>query len=178
MTEAAQAGGVGADAAPEGLPPSGAEGIAPGRTFEPVFFDRDSTELRYATRRALHEYVQWLNEHPEVRLRLDGHSEAWGTTEFNYALGMARAWAVRDRLVGLGLEADRLETFSFGEERPLSEGVYPSEPYPNARVEFRAYLAGPAPDRAEPMPAPRVRPPIRRPEDPELPSDLRPPSPR
>ncbi|MBI2220848.1 MAG: OmpA family protein [Acidobacteria bacterium] len=96
--------------------------------FEDVHFDFDRYSLRPAATRILEEAVQALQDNPELRLEVEGHTCNIGTAEYNLALGERRATAVRDYLTSRGLSADRLRTVSYGEERPKHD---------NAREETR-----------------------------------------
>jgi outer membrane protein OmpA-like peptidoglycan-associated protein len=96
--------------------------------FEDVHFDFDRYSLRPEATRALDEAIRTLQENPELRLEIEGHTCNIGTAEYNLALGERRATAVRDYLTSRGIGADRLRTVSYGEERPK---------YDNAREETR-----------------------------------------
>ena len=96
--------------------------------FEDVHFDFDRYSLRPEATRALDEAIKALQENPELRLELEGHTCNIGTAEYNLALGERRATAVRDYLASRGIGADRLRTVSYGEERPKHD---------NAREETR-----------------------------------------
>lgn len=82
-------------------------------------FEFDRWELTPEARRTLDELAAALNSFPNLRLVVEGHADERGTSEYNLALGARRAQSARDYLVSLGIAADRLETTSFGEERPL-----------------------------------------------------------
>jgi outer membrane protein OmpA-like peptidoglycan-associated protein len=86
--------------------------------FEDVHFDFDRYSLRPEAARALDEAVKTLQQNPELRLQVEGHTCNIGTAEYNLALGDRRANAVRDYLASRGIGADRLQTVSYGEERP------------------------------------------------------------
>ena len=64
-------------------------------------------------------HAQWLQQHPETRVTIEGHCDERGTVEYNLALGDLRSQSVREYLVSLGVAADRITTVSFGKERPL-----------------------------------------------------------
>jgi outer membrane protein OmpA-like peptidoglycan-associated protein len=96
--------------------------------FEDVHFDFDRYSLRPEAGRILDEAVKALQENPELRLEVEGHTCNIGTAEYNLALGERRANAVRDYLASRGIGADRLRTVSYGEERPK---------FDNAREETR-----------------------------------------
>ena len=96
--------------------------------FEDVHFDFDRYTLRAGAARVLDEVVAALAEEPGLRIEIEGHTCNIGTAEYNLALGDRRASAVRDYLTGQGVGMDRLQTVSFGEERPAHD---------NAREETR-----------------------------------------
>jgi hypothetical protein len=110
-----------------------------GVRFEPVRFAYDSTVLEYAARRRVAEYAAWLGDHPEVFVTLEGHCDERGSSEYNYNLGMSRAWSVRDALIGLGVDAGRLYTISYGEDQPIAMGRTPEAFALNRRVELRPF---------------------------------------
>ena len=97
-------------------------------TFEDVHFDFDRYTLRPEATRVLDEAVAALREDPTLRVNIEGHTCNIGTAEYNLALGDRRANAVKEYLVSRGVTADRLQTVSYGEERPK---------YDNAREETR-----------------------------------------
>ena len=89
---------------------------------EMVFFDYDMSAIRDGDAAILRRKVDILRASPQVRLRIEGHADERGSTEYNLALGNRRAEAVRQFLVGFGLAADRFEIVSVGEGRPLAQG--------------------------------------------------------
>ncbi|MCB9761961.1 MAG: OmpA family protein [Alphaproteobacteria bacterium] len=101
-----------------------------------LYFELDSSALRSEDRAKLGEMAPCLSKRPG-RVRLEGHCDSRGTTEYNLALGQRRADSVRDYLIGLGVSPDRLSTISYGEERPAvtgsGEGVWAK----NRRVELK-----------------------------------------
>ena len=97
-------------------------------TFEDVHFDFDRYSLRPEATRVLDEAVTALRQDPTLRVTIEGHTCNIGTAEYNLALGDRRATAVRDYLVSRGVPMDRLQTTSYGEERPNND---------NAREETR-----------------------------------------
>jgi outer membrane protein OmpA-like peptidoglycan-associated protein len=96
--------------------------------IEDVHFDFDRYSLRPEATRALDEAVTALQQAPDARIEIEGHTCNIGTAEYNLALGERRANAVRDYLTSRGVGADRLRTVSYGEERPKHD---------NAREETR-----------------------------------------
>jgi outer membrane protein OmpA-like peptidoglycan-associated protein len=97
-------------------------------TFEDVYFDFDRSTLRPEALRLLDDAIARLQANPTRNIVIEGHTCNIGTAEYNLALGDRRASAVRDYLVSRGVPAGRLETRSFGEERPK---------FDNAREETR-----------------------------------------
>ena len=87
-------------------------------TFEDVHFDFDRYSLRPEATRLLDEAIKALAADTTLRLTIEGHTCNIGTTEYNLALGERRSAAVRDYLVSRGVAANRLQTVSYGEERP------------------------------------------------------------
>lgn len=87
-------------------------------TFEDVHFDFDRYSLRPEALRVLEQAVGAMKEDASLRLTLEGHTCSIGTAEYNLALGERRATAVRDYLTQNGVAATRLQTVSFGEEKP------------------------------------------------------------
>jgi outer membrane protein OmpA-like peptidoglycan-associated protein len=87
-------------------------------TFEDVHFDFDRYTLRVEATRILDEAIKAMTEDPNLRLTVEGHTCNIGTTEYNLALGERRSAAVRDYLASRGVNPNRLQTVSYGEERP------------------------------------------------------------
>jgi peptidoglycan-associated lipoprotein len=101
-----------------------------------VFFDYDQSLIRDDSRRLLDEKVGVLRDSPAVRLRVEGHADERGSTEYNIALASRRATSVVNYLVGFGISAERFETSSYGEERPLSREQNEQAWSQNRRAEF------------------------------------------
>ncbi|MGE5236698.1 MAG: peptidoglycan-associated lipoprotein Pal [Acidobacteriota bacterium] len=85
-----------------------------------AFFDTDKSELRADARDALAADGTWLRDHPSVKIMIEGHCDERNTAEYNLALGWRRANAAKDYLVTLGINADRIATISYGEEKPFA----------------------------------------------------------
>ena len=84
-----------------------------------VFFGYDRFDLSAEARSVLERQAAWLRQYPNVRILVAGNCDERGTREYNLALGARRAAAARDYLVSLGVNASRVETVSYGKERPL-----------------------------------------------------------
>ena len=87
-------------------------------TFEDVHFDFDRYTLRPEAQRVLEQALAAMKEDPTLRLTLEGHTCSIGTAEYNLALGERRSNAVRDYLTQNGVAATRLQSVSYGEEKP------------------------------------------------------------
>lgn len=83
-----------------------------------IYFDFDRDELKPDARERLSKNADFLKSRPEYMLIVEGHCDERGTNDYNLALGERRAAAARDYLVSLGVDAGRLRTISYGEERP------------------------------------------------------------
>lgn len=88
-----------------------------------VFFGYDRFDLSAEARSVLERQAAWLRQYPNVRILVAGNCDERGTREYNLALGARRAAAARDYLVSLGIAANRVETVSYGKERPLDARV-------------------------------------------------------
>jgi len=105
---------------------SSSETIVPGskRDFEVnagdrVFFDFDSSDIRPDAAATLQKQAAWLKRYASVTLSVEGHCDERGTREYNLALGARRASATKEYLIGQGISASRLETISYGKEKPM-----------------------------------------------------------
>jgi len=87
-----------------------------------IHFEYDEAGLTDQAKATLDHHAQWLQAHAGVRVRIEGHCDERGTTEYNLALGDRRATAAREYLVSHGLNAGRVTTVSYGKERPLDPG--------------------------------------------------------
>ena len=103
---------------------------------EMVFFDYDEAILRTDTRSRLEAKLQVLRDYPSVRLRMEGHADERGTSDYNIALGNERAESVIQYLTGYGLDGARFSSVSFGEESPIARGSNEAAWAQNRRVEF------------------------------------------
>jgi len=88
-----------------------------------VFFELDRSELSQEARQTLDRQAAWLKQYPAVRVTLEGHCDERGTREYNMALGARRANAARAYLVALGIQSGRIQTVSYGAERPAVLGT-------------------------------------------------------
>jgi len=87
-----------------------------------VYFAFDQSDLDAAARATLDANAAWLNANAGKKVVVEGNCDERGSREYNLALGQRRADAVRDFLTSRGVSADRIDTVSFGEERPVCKG--------------------------------------------------------
>ncbi len=129
--------------APEELPPPPVDTVAPTPTPTPtadpgpalgtqahfenavggstvVYFDTDRFNIDSASANALQIQAQYLSQHSQITITIEGHTDERGTREYNLALGERRANSAKNYLVGLGISESRITTVSFGKERPVA----------------------------------------------------------
>ncbi len=87
-----------------------------------VYFELDSSEITGAAQTTLARQAKWLNAFPGVVIRVEGHCDERGTREYNLALGDRRANSVKEFLMSQGVNGSRIETISYGKERPAVAG--------------------------------------------------------
>lgn len=87
-----------------------------------VYFGYDQSSLDEASKRVLQSQAQWLTTYPSTRIQVEGNADERGTREYNRALGFRRAQAVKDYLGTLGVTGTRVETYSWGKDKPVSDG--------------------------------------------------------
>ena len=87
-----------------------------------IYFDTDRYNVDAADGATLQSQAQWLARYPGKRITVEGHADERGTRDYNLALGERRANAAKTYLVGLGVGADRIQTVSYGKERPVALG--------------------------------------------------------
>ncbi len=101
-----------------------------------ILFEYDSSRIQGQFNRALQAHARYLSNHPNVNLRLEGHTDERATREYNVALGERRAESVQKVLVLSGAGGQQLSTLSFGEERPAELGSNEQAYSQNRRVEL------------------------------------------
>ena len=83
-----------------------------------VLFGYDSSELDDDDRSVLDNQAKFLNQNPSLKVTIEGHCDERGTREYNLALGEKRASAVKDYLISVGINSERISVVSYGKERP------------------------------------------------------------
>jgi len=107
-----------------------------------IHFDYDKSNIRSDDTGALDQKVAILQANPELRIRVGGHCDERGSDEYNLALGNRRAQSAKQYLVSHGIDAGRIETQSWGEEKPLVDGHDESAWSQNRRDEFEVISGG------------------------------------
>ena len=103
---------------------------------EDIYFEFDSIQLTPEAQVILTKKARWLQENPSVFVTIEGHCDNRGTNEYNLALGEGRAKSAKTFLVDLGVDISKLNTISYGEERPLDLGQTESAWARNRRAHF------------------------------------------
>lgn len=102
--------------------------------IQDAFFAFDASTLDSEAQEALRRSTTWLRQNPEYRLRIEGRCDDRGTEQYNLALGDRRADSALSYLTALGVDRARIETASYGEERPFEEGAIESAWAQNRRA--------------------------------------------
>ena len=89
------------------------------RNVQDVFFEYDSYDLRPDAQTSLTQAAQFLQQHANLRFTVEGHCDERGSTEYNLALGDKRAAAVKEALTKGGVNSSRVNTISYGKEKPF-----------------------------------------------------------
>ncbi len=84
-----------------------------------IFFDTDQSVVTPEGQAILDRQAQWLRQYPRISVWVAGNCDERGTEEYNLALGQRRANADRDYLASRGIAARRVETISYGKDRPV-----------------------------------------------------------
>jgi len=105
--------------------------------FKNIQFDYDQFSLTPQARAILDRVAEWMKGNPAKLLLVEGHCDERGTNEYNLALGDRRANSVKTYLTQLGVDAARIYTISYGEERPLDPGHGEAAWAKNRRGEFK-----------------------------------------
>jgi peptidoglycan-associated lipoprotein len=99
--------------------PAPAKLEVPAFMTERIFFDFDKSVLKLESQALLKKKADWLKANPAAKMLIEGNTDERGTAEYNLALGERRAESAKKFLVDLGIDAKRISTISYGEERPL-----------------------------------------------------------
>lgn len=108
----------------------------PNLGYSIIYFDFNSAQVNAELHEVLAMHAQFMREHPQVKLVLEGHADKRGTAGYNLALGERRALAVKTILQVNGVEGARINVLSYGEERPAVDGDSEEVYSRNRRVEM------------------------------------------
>ncbi|MGA6985960.1 MAG: peptidoglycan-associated lipoprotein Pal [Terriglobales bacterium] len=108
-----------APTAPPPTAPSATEEELFAQNVKDIFFDYDKYDIRAADQGSLQGDARFLQQHPNIRITIEGHCDERGSTEYNLALGTNRADTVKNALVQAGVGGDRIKTISYGKEKPF-----------------------------------------------------------
>ena len=89
-----------------------------------IYFDYDSYLLTSMAESTLDLQVSWMDQNPAKFILIEGHCDERGTREYNLALGERRANSVKEYLMSMGIDDGRLNTVSYGKERPDKDGSF------------------------------------------------------
>ena len=133
----------GPEASPEGTPLRGgpfnpADWKEDRETFknDTVYFDFDRAAVKKSEQSKIETVAGYLKGNRSHMVQIEGHCDERGTEEYNRALGERRALSIREYLVRLGVDADRVHTITYGEDRPAVSGHNDAAWSKNRRGEF------------------------------------------
>jgi len=95
--------------------------VAAAAAIQDIYFDFDKYNIRPGDAEILKKNAEWLKANPG-KVRIEGNCDERGTIEYNLALGQRRADSAKNYLVNLGVDKSRLETISYGKEKPVDPG--------------------------------------------------------
>src|SRR5439155_8572211 len=101
-----------------------------------VHFEYDSSAIKPAERKKLEAVAEQLKSNSSAAVKVEGHCDKRGTEEYNRSLGERRALALREELIHLGIEPTRIDTISYGEDKPVAQGHDEAAWRQNRRGEF------------------------------------------
>ena len=107
------------------------------KEVQDAYFDYDKASIRDDARSALTKTAEFLRSYPQVAIMIEGHCDERGSTEYNVALGDRRSDAAKDFLMAQGVAIDRIQTVSYGKERPFCTQSNESCWQQNRRAHFR-----------------------------------------
>ena len=93
-----------------------------GQYGDRILFETDRFNIDAEDQATLQRQAQWLAQYPNTRITVEGHADERGTRDYNLALGERRANSAKNFLVSIGVDASRIQTVSYGKERPSALG--------------------------------------------------------
>jgi peptidoglycan-associated lipoprotein len=103
---------------------------------EDIHFEFDQSILSDTAKQILNKKAQWLKDYPSAKILIEGYCDERGDSEYNLALGQKRAEAAMNYLTSLGINASRISTISYGEEKPLDPAPNEAAWAKNRRAHF------------------------------------------
>ena len=119
-------------------------------TLDDVLFDTGRAQLKSGARRSLDQIAQFLSEHPQRRVQVEGFTDSQGTDDYNLELSQSRADAVAMAIIQRGVAAKRVRALGYGEQFPVASNASDGSRQLNRRVEIIVSNENtPIPGRAE-----------------------------
>ena len=115
-------------------PPPGEQGSI---VFRNILFDFDKSDIKAESYPILDEVMDYLDDHTDIKMEIQGHTDSIGTAAYNMGLSNRRAASVKKYLVDKGIETTRLEPMGFGLTRPVAPNDSEENRAKNRRVEFK-----------------------------------------
>ncbi len=109
----------------------------PAPALQTIHFDYDRSAIKSEYRGVLQGNASWMKAHPRTKVVVEGNCDQRGSSEYNIALGWRRARSTKNYIVSLGVSPSRLQTKSFGKERPVCHEMTESCWWKNRRADFR-----------------------------------------
>lgn len=101
-----------------------------------INFEYDRSALTSEAKKRIQANADWLKTQDGMKLQIEGHCDSRGSIEYNLSLGERRAQAVKNYMVSLGVNGERLSIISYGKEKPLSNGDSEADHQKNRRANF------------------------------------------
>ena len=114
--------GTGATTTPAGPAKGSQADFVASVSSDRIFFDTDQYDVDAQDQQTLQSQAAWLQQNPAVRVTIEGHADERSTRDYNIALGERRANAAKNYLASLGIDPSRINTVSYGKERPAALG--------------------------------------------------------
>ncbi|MDB6020406.1 MAG: peptidoglycan-associated lipoprotein [Pedosphaera sp.] len=129
---------------PAGIPPTPIHDWPADPTMplkgQTIYFEYDKASVKSAEHSKLQDVANYMKGHDGVAVRVEGNCDERGTEEYNRSLGERRALAAREYLVNLGVDASRIDTISYGEDKPAEQGHNEAAWSQNRRDDFVVLL--------------------------------------
>lgn len=105
-----------------------------------IYFDFDKSSVKKNDQSKLEDVANFMKGHPQIAVRVEGNCDERGTEEYNRSLGERRALAAREYLVRLGIDPQRIDTISYGEDKPVDPGHSEAAWSKNRRDDFQVLV--------------------------------------